>query len=639
MNLRLPVVLALGLTLHAFTASAAAQASRGPGRGGPPPARAPERADLRAFELCYAAEDFPQLAVAVLIAQPQGRLSQNDALYRDMLENELVRTFNGADVRLVPPTRVAELRGADVDALVAAREWGRAADLIAQGVDAERVFLVTLIPMGADARGASRFTGRYALFDTTNDRQIDARNFTAPILGMSNADRGRVPRSLPATVNGLAREIIRGYVENVCAAPARPGTPRESRDATGTGGIAVPGPGIDGPPEEGFVGPAREVDVRIVGEFDRRDPAEIVRSVRDYEYIKHVIGSPTVTDTGPDRSISMTISAFGDPFLIGDDLSFAIFLATGKDSRVTSADQTAVVLEVLDPARSRWLGATDERNEGVRRALQNAWQRQGRPTIAFVTREVVGQDRNQATGFTGVWSWFHAIDRELWEDAGEPRDWAGAALANELAGRLLDVGLRAADGAQIFSQFATDQERDDPRNLEEVLRRRGFSMIANGRGEVSRSPQETDVSFAFDVQSLDSSIIEATSGVVHRYLSRGGNVAVNTADLGDELAAGLIDRLFNTWTEGLSITSIVLVDDTSVEQSDRIRSAIEASIEGVEYTAFRAIGEDGQIVEVGHRNPAVRDQIRTALTTGEWGETFDIIEGSTDARFRAEIAE
>ncbi|MEM1185367.1 MAG: hypothetical protein AAGI53_10255 [Planctomycetota bacterium] len=632
-------------------ADASAQRRTLPSRSQPPTQAPVARVDVDRFLECYRDDRFPKIAVVVWLGAPRSAVSDEDIFFRDSFEADLQGVFQGFDVRMELAAKAAVLDDAENQRLVSGRRWILAADRVAQRLDVERVFFVTLVPLGRNVDGAGEFSGRYDIINTQTKQAIASRPFPKPITGMAPSDRGRLPKSIGAAVNGVAREMINDYTSNHCgfqdpvpseAVPTRVPTREVTRNPPPVAPIR-PVPRIDGPAEEDTLGVPMEMTVRVIGELTRRDPAAIREQVRDFEYLRHTIGVPQVRQEGTSRYLEMKVSAFGDPFLVGEDVSYGIFLATGKDSFVRRATDDLVVLEILDPAVSRWIGPEDERNRGIRDALRRVYAQQGRPPIAVVTRSVSTTnrwfERQRWQAKTDTWHWYHAFRDDLPSRELGSGLHAGDAMTRALTRRFANVDLDSANASEVFALNAAPgiSERDlqSPGALERVLRDQGFELIADGRGEVVLSPDGLQTSYGFGVRSIATNVSLASTDTSSRSVSEDDVPAgVPTSEMADELAAQLIDQLFERWADGLETTHLVLVDEPSIAYAEDIQRAV-GSVDGVEYTIMRSLGQSGQIIEIAHRGAA--DDIRRALTEGNDSVRFRMTPGSTANRMRIEL--
>jgi hypothetical protein len=602
----------------------------------PPGARPPESPDLSAFLECYRADKQPEIAVFAMIAAPSASISDADLFFREAFEAELRRFFSTNTVRLAAGGRDARQMDAQVERLLAERRSAAAADLLGRRLNCSRVFFVTLRPAGRNAAGATTFNATYDIVDITNDRFIATRAFPRPV----PADTQE--RRLAQLSSGVAREMIKDYVANHCgiaAAPAgRSPTPAPS---TSSPAATRPMPGIEGPVEEAFLGVPVEMTVRFAGDLGRRDPLKIAEEITQFEYIESTIGSPRVVNTDDESFVELTIRAFGDPFRVGEDVGYGVFLATGKDSVTRTADDSGVLVEVLDPTYTFWVDEDDERNASARLALRNAYQSQGSPTIAVVTREVVGQDRNEETVLAGRWFWYHTFRRDLWTDNGDIRQFSGEAVANSVKRYLQRVGLDTADAVAEYQNLAEaelpETELRRASTLDTTLRDGGFELIADGKGELSRRDDMVSISYNFNIRSLAARRDLASSLTASRVVPFGDLAAGGfTNEIARELSGQLIESLYQQWSDGVETTSILLPDADTVRESDVIRAYLEESVPGVSFTTFRGVGSQGQLIEVSHRGAG--DAIRQALTTGDAGIRFELTEGSTPNRLVAVLA-
>jgi len=634
-------------TLFATVDLAEAQRREPPGRRSPPEAAPQPGPDIDSFLRCYRAERFPEFVCGVLIARPGRSIERYEAIYAQQFESMFQNIFRHPDVRMRGAGDLKRLLGAEFDGLVAGNNWVLAADQVARKSGAQRLFLIVLVPNGArDDRGRVMYNGSYEVWDADTNRPIASVAFPRPFAGAGPRDAGRQPRGMAGTVNGIARRMIDDYVNFQCGGAVAPPVAPNANPAYVPGSDPVvidpPSfrPGSANPQPANPVrpaapaGPAREFEVRFYGDFARRDTSRIVREIRGFPSLRDVIGDPMVDG----NTVTMKVRASGDAFGVGEELIYAVFMATGKEATVDLADRRRVDLRVIDPAVARWIGEEHEFNGTFRHRLRTAYREQGQPLIGVLSREVVGQDRNnQGVLVRTGWYWYHLFNRKVWEDVGSPRDYGGEAFMSDLARHLGNVGLRASDAAQVFRVAANPNERENPESavIEEILMRRGITILADGRGEVSRAPQETQVSFNYRVNRIDNFEILGATTTPARHIDNGGLVGGPwIEEMGEELAAQVIEQMYRRWTQGTDVLQLALVDARTVGEADAIRDGIQNDVLGVDYTAFRALGDAGQIIEIGHKAPRAVDEIRSGLESGRWGLQFRLLEGSTPGLLR-----
>lgn len=607
----------------------------------PPTQQAPEGPDLGSFLACYDRQQRPTVAIVDILAAPRGQVTGEQQAFGERFGRAVRDQFSDRRIRVAAADRNAQFRdNAELDRLLGISATA-AAGKIGEQLGCEVVFLLIMRPVRATADGGTEYDCEYEVIDVARNRSMGGNLWTMSSPGPRETAQRR--RSELLKLSGfVAREMMKEYVAYHCGE-----TPVAPLITTPSAPVQTPAPvtsvpRIEGPIEREFVGPFREVDLRVMGEFDDWETGHIVRGIRNLEYIETVLDGPFIRNDGEQKYVQMTISAAGTPFDLGDELAGGLFLATGKDSRLREADEQQMVLEVKNPTYSTWIGRESPRNRGARAALRRAYQRAGEPVLPVIIRQVTGKDFNEGTMVARNWYWFYPFRFDLWEDAGDNRAYSGEAVARSVASHLNNVGIDTLNAQRAFDaasdQDLAPEELQRSATLQRVLRDRyGTEMLAEGSGELSRRVDQVSVSYGFSVMDLASGRDLANTQTAARVVPFGDLAAGRfTNEVAEELAGQLIEALMQRWERGTDKLSIVMVDADTIRESDRVRSYLEENVDQVVYSNFRGLGSEGQVIEIAHRGAG--DAIRTALTDGSMGVRFTLEEGTTSGRLRVSLA-